>query len=59
MTILFISSGNLGKISPIVKAQADSLIKKGVAIDFFLIKGKGLTGYLKSIFKLQFMDVYL
>ena len=53
MTILFISSGNSGKISPIVKAQADSLIKKGVAIDFFLIKGKGLTGYLKSIFILR------
>jgi hypothetical protein len=35
MKILFISSGNSGKISSIVKAQADSLIDQGVAIDFF------------------------
>lgn len=53
MTILFVSSGNSGKISSIVKAQADSLIKKGVVIDFFLIKGKGVTGYFKSIFILR------
>ena len=53
MKILFISSGNSGKISSIVKAQADSLIDQGVAIDFFLIQGKGLKGYLKNAILLR------
>lgn len=53
MKILFISSGNSGAISPIVKAQSESLIEKGVAIDYFLIHGKGIKGYFKSIFKLR------
>jgi len=50
MKVLFISSGNskLG-ISPIIKNQGNSLIKEGVALDFYTIKGKGLKGYLKAI----------
>lgn len=53
MKILFVSSGNSGRISPITKAQADSLEKEGVFIDFFLIKEKGILGYTKHIFKLK------
>lgn len=54
MKILFISSGNSKSgISPIIKNQADSLVKNAIEIDFFLIKGKGLIGYLKNIFKLR------
>lgn len=50
MKILFVSSGNSNsRISPIIKNQADSLEKQGIKIEHFLIKGKGITGYLKNI----------
>ncbi len=56
MKILFVSSGNnkFG-ISPIVKAQAESLTKveDKVEVEFFTIVGKGFRGYLKNIFKLR------
>ena len=48
MRILIIASGNSSQLSPFVKEQAESLIEKGLSIDFFLIKGKGLFGYLKN-----------
>ena len=38
MRILIIASGNSAKMSPFVREQAESLIKKGVSVDFFLIK---------------------
>jgi teichuronic acid biosynthesis glycosyltransferase TuaC len=53
MKVLFISSGNSGKISPIIEAQAHSLVAKGIEVDFFLITEKGILGYLKSIRKLR------
>lgn len=50
MKILFVSSGNnIHGISPIVKKQGESLIKQGIDVYFFTIKGKGLKGYIKSI----------
>ena len=52
MRILIVASGNSGQISPFVKEQAQSLVKKGVVIDFFLIKGRGLFGYLRNYFYL-------
>lgn len=49
MRILFVCSGNsqIG-ISPIVINQAKSLEKKGIEIQYFLIKGKGILGYLRN-----------
>ena len=52
MRILIIASGNSLQLSPFVKEQAESLIKQGLFVDFFLIKGKGLFGYLKNYFLL-------
>ena len=52
MRILIIASGNSSQISPFVKEQAESLVKQGLSVDFFLIKGKGLFGYLKNYFLL-------
>jgi len=50
MKVLFVSSGNSKHgISPIVKSQGDSLVKKNVNLDYFLIKGKGIIGYLKNL----------
>ena len=46
MKVLIVASGNSAIISPFVKAQWDSLEEIGLDIDYFLIKGKGITGYL-------------
>lgn len=51
MKILFLSSGNNTTntgISPIIESQGKSLIKFGVDIQYFTIKGKGFKGYLKN-----------
>jgi len=55
MKVLFVCSGNSDNftISPFIKAQGESLIQAGVDIEFFLVKGKGLLGYLKSARKLR------
>jgi glycosyltransferase involved in cell wall biosynthesis len=49
MKVLFLSSGNSGALSAIVKAQADSLRAMGLDVTNELIIGKGLLGYLKNI----------
>ncbi|MEZ5084600.1 MAG: glycosyltransferase [Bacteroidales bacterium] len=50
MKVLFISSGNnMWGVSPIIKAQGDSLSKTGIEIEYFTINGKGIWGYLTSI----------
>ncbi|MBQ1780770.1 MAG: hypothetical protein II001_04990, partial [Bacteroidales bacterium] len=49
MKVLFVGSGNHGEISPIIKSQGDSLASAGIEIDYFLIKGKGLKGYLRQV----------
>lgn len=55
MKILIVCSGNSGQASTIVKNQADSIVKfdNTIQIEFFLIKGKGMFGYLKNIFDLR------
>lgn len=54
MKVLFVSSGNnkFG-ISPIVRAQGESLKNCGVEINYFVVKGKGFNGYFRSIFLLH------
>ena len=52
MKVLIVASGNSATISPFVKEQGDSLKEIGLDIDYFLIKGKGITGYLKNYFNL-------
>ena len=54
MNILFVASGNNnGKPGSVVKNQAESLQAEGVSIDFFLVEGKGLKGYIKAGLKLR------
>lgn len=53
MKVLIVASGNANKISPFVKDQADALEKQGVGISYFLIKGKGLSGYLANFRKMR------
>lgn len=50
MKVLFVSSGNSHYgIVPFIKSQGDSLIKEGVDVDFFTVKGKNIGGYVKNI----------
>jgi len=54
MKILFISSGNNKEgIGILVKNQGDSLIRSGIDLSFFTLKGKGVAGYLKNISALR------
>jgi glycosyltransferase involved in cell wall biosynthesis len=48
MKVLFLASGNWKILSPFVEEQAESLKKKNVHIEYFLIQGKGYSGYLKN-----------
>lgn len=49
MKVLFIVSGNHGAVSPVVKNQGDALVEAGVEVEYYLIKGKGLRGYLRNV----------
>ena len=49
MRILIVCSGNAGLISPFVSEQVDHLQKYKIDFSFFLIKGRGLLGYVKNI----------
>ena len=49
MKVLFVSSGNKGSVSPVVKNQGDALAAAGVEIEYFLIRGKGIRGYMRNI----------
>ena len=53
MRVLIVASGNSSKVSPFVKEQADSLMKLDCTIDYFLIEGRGIFGYLKNYFLLK------
>jgi glycosyltransferase involved in cell wall biosynthesis len=50
--VLFVSSGNRGG-SPIVINQGGSLMRQGVNVDYYPIKGKGVWGYLSNVGKLR------
>ena len=54
MKVLFVCSGNKTKNKPgvVVQNQANTLIKKGVSVTFYLIKNKGFIGYIKAIIPL-------
>jgi glycosyltransferase involved in cell wall biosynthesis len=50
MKVLFVLSGNKDKTSGLVANQAQSILQADPAIniDYFYVKGKGLSGYLKN-----------
>lgn len=55
MKVLFVCSGNKsdGQPGTVVQNQAESLIKRGVDIEYFLITSKGFKGYLKAVHPLM------
>jgi glycosyltransferase involved in cell wall biosynthesis len=53
MRVLFVASGNSGDAGVIVRNQAESLRREGIVTEFFLIKGKGLKGYITGALNLR------
>jgi glycosyltransferase involved in cell wall biosynthesis len=51
--VLIVASGNTKAASPFIIEQVESLKKIDIHIEYFLIKGRGWTGYLKSLSKLK------
>lgn len=49
MKVLFVCSGNADKISPFISEQADAIMNRNIEIEFYLIKGTGILGYLKNL----------
>jgi teichuronic acid biosynthesis glycosyltransferase TuaC len=55
MRVLFVTSGNSKDfgVSPLIKAQADSIMSQGVEVQFFPVSENGISGYLKNAKKLH------
>lgn len=54
MKVLFVSSGNNKTgISPIILNQGLTIEKAGCIIDYYQVKGNGITGYLKNVLPLR------
>lgn len=54
MKVLFIASGKSdNNVSPIIRNQGESLRIRGINIDYYALGNKGLTGYVKEIFRLK------
>ena len=49
LKVLFIASGNHGAVGPVVGNQAEALRTEGVEVDLYLLKGKGIKGYLRNV----------
>lgn len=49
MKVLIVCSANSGKIMPFITEQGDELVRQGIEVDYFPVKGKGLKGYLKNL----------
>ena len=49
MRVLFVCSGRQGGANPIIKNQSESLRRVGVELEYYIIHGGGIKGYLKNI----------
>ena len=53
MRVLFVYCGNRMGVPLIAKNQGDSLVDVGVDVVYYMIKGKGIKGYLSNVFPLR------
>ena len=53
MRILIVCSENKGRINPFIEEQVDAIRSLGPELEYFTIKGKGITGYLSHYFLLR------
>lgn len=51
--VLIVCSGNSGSISPFISEQAESLKNVDIELDYFIVKGKGILGYLGNFNRLK------
>lgn len=51
--VLIVCSSNKGRISPFIDDQVHSLRGMEIEIDYYLIKGKGIWGYINNLKKLK------
>lgn len=49
MKVLVVASYNKNRFAPFVQEQAKALVDLGCEVEFFGLKGKGLSGYLKNL----------
>lgn len=49
MRVLFVCSGRQGGANPIIKNQGESLRRAGVKLEYYIVYGGGIKGYLKNI----------
>lgn len=49
MKVLIVCSINSGIIPPFISDQVKALLDLGIQVDYFTIRGKGITGYLKNL----------
>jgi glycosyltransferase involved in cell wall biosynthesis len=48
LQVLFVCSGNHNNVPPFIIEQKQELEKKGIRVDLFQIKGRGMLGYLRN-----------
>jgi len=48
LKVLFVCSGNHDRVPAFIIEQKEELEKKGIRVDIFQIKGRGVLGYLKN-----------
>ena len=54
MRVLFVSSGTTDEgVNSLIRDQGESLKEQGILIEYFIIKDKGISGYLRNILKLK------
>lgn len=49
MKVLFVCSGRRGDINSIILNQGESLRKAGMDLDYYMVPGRGMKSYMKSI----------
>lgn len=53
MKVLVVCSFNRGRISSFISQQVESLQRMGIETEYFLIKGKGIFGYISNVYRLR------
>jgi glycosyltransferase involved in cell wall biosynthesis len=51
--VMIVCSGNKGSINPFITEQVKALNRIGIRTEYYVITGKGFSGYLKHFFKLN------
>ena len=49
MKVLTVTTGNILPISPFISDHVEKLSERNIQVDYFLVKGKGIWGYLKNL----------